>query len=258
MNRLLQTTFCLTLLGILAAWTSSSAEAVIIDDFTTAQSLVAAGADGTEDSGSVSDLVVPIDIIGGTRGTLLEKTGGLGSPPNAIRLNAIPVTSSMSINRDSGIAGRALLQWDGDDTTTPDDFADPTSNLSYLLGAAGDLTVGGGIGILLTVLEADLPGQTFELTLWDSAIAFTKLSLTTVPTAPPSFDLLFPFAAFSDPGFDFSSVGAITLAITGPVNSDLRLDVIGTYVPEPGAATLLGLGSVVALARLRRARRRVA
>ena len=244
--------------GVLAVAVSmvcsyTPALAVVIDPFDVDQ--VESDGTGGGDSGTAASL----GIIGGKRGVYVGKTSGPASASFVIKAVDDGTGGTFSVSRDSGTGGHALVQWDGDDTA-PTAF-DPTSNLSFLLddgaGAAGyDLTAGGTLGILVKVLVADVAGQTLEFKLFsDDATEVSTQSYALVGTAPPTIDVLFPWAGFAGTA-DLAGVKAITLAITGPVGSDLTIDLLGTYVPEPATAGIFGLGAIAILGRLRRSRSR--
>ena len=238
------------------AWACTPAQAVVvIDPFDFSQSLSDDTADGTGTSGSVAD----VGIIGGNRGLFVEKTSPVPPPPTSGVVKALAENGGFSVSRDSGIGGHALVQWDGDGVA-PAAF-DPTSNLSFLLddgvGVPGvDLTAGGGLGILVKVLIADVTGQTLTLRLYsDDASQVSVQSHVLLAAAPPASNLLFPWAGFGGTA-DPTRVKAITLSIEGPPGSDLSIDLIGTFVPEPATAGMFGFAAIAVMARMRRRGRR--
>jgi hypothetical protein len=189
----------------------------------------------------------------------VEKTTPAPPPPTSGEVEALAENGTFSVSRDSGIGGNVLVQWDGD-AVAPAAF-DPTSNLSFLLddgvGVAGfDLTAGGGLGILIKVLVADVVGQSVTLRLYsDDATQVSVQTHVLAATAPPDYDLLFPWAGFAGTA-NPTRVKAITMSVSGPPGSDLTMDLIGTYVPEPATATMFSLGAFAMFARLRHQRRR--
>lgn len=249
MSRLMRTIGLLAVLTSLA-WMSTTAQALVIDDFTSFQKEFDTTANGAGVFGSVVDGAV----FKGNRDLYVEKTLPVGTSSD---ITAMSEAGAFSVNRDSGVGGNVLLQWD-DDAVAPAAF-DPESNLSFLLGGV-DLTASAGIGIVVKILNAEVTTQTLHFTLWgaDDTVA-SELALSLPSTAPPSYDLFFPFANFTAVGgksaVNPASVNAITLAITGTNGADLTIDLVGTYAaPEPATAGMFGLSAVAILTRLRRKR----
>ncbi len=275
MSRLSQAMCWAVLSCFFVAWMASPASAVIvvdsIDGFGDNQYEAASGGNGGFDSGSVvvtSGLVAP-----SPRGVYVEKTSGSNNVNLKVEVVDDDFDTTFSVSRASNIGGHVLIQWDGD-ASAPIAF-NPLSNLSHLLGGGAgiNLTGGGALGILVRVLAADLAGQQLRFTLFGANGTVASEQYVTLPTVVPPgiYDALFPFVGDSNndgnnDGFTLragaatlpnpNAIRAMTLAITGPVGSDLTIDLLGIYVPEPAAAGMFGLGAVAILGRLQRSRSR--
>jgi hypothetical protein len=255
--------FCIAL-----AATPAAAIVIVnpIDTFGDAQYQAASGPNGDNnilDAGRT--VIVNSGLVASSgRSVFVEKTAGSVDVGKKVEAVVSNIDGSFSVSRASGIGGRVLVQWDGGtlDADAPAAF-DPLSNLTHQLngGSGIDLTAGSAVGLSIRVLDADLAGQQLTLTLFgvDNKVASEQSVVLPSVVPPGSFDALFPFVGFTQLGSALSSpnpnqIYAITLAITGPAGADVTLDLLGTYThaPEPGSASLLGLGGVALLARARR------
>ena len=177
--------------------------------------------------------------------------------------------SFLSFSNAAGVAATGVVRWDG--STAGSGVMD---NLSA--GPAGGASVSSinetGIGQFfgdpaggffeVLVISSDL-GFDFTLEIFTSATQWSSISLTAAAASqnfPGTLDTNIPLAAFLDcsnvipfpvtrcgsgGAVDFSNVGAFQLIInsTGQqVDVDLRLNSIGTAIPEPGSLALVGLG----------------
>lgn len=222
----------------------SSAHAVIIDSFDTAQTLQA-NSGTTSDSGSVGPTA---GIVGGHRDTVASWTSGPNNVDLAIDSGS---SSALDLNLGSDTLGDATIQWDGSDGSVA---LDPTG-----LGGV-DLTAGSTLNALgIEVLFDDSP---VNVTLrvftdagnWSSAV----LGLPGGIFAAQSHTLTFAsFTTQSGSGADFANVGAIEMFIDPQfAATDLTLDFIeSTFVPEPSSMLLAAIGFVGLIAAVRRRRR---
>ena len=202
-------------------------------------------------------------IVGGSRSVYVEKQSGSANP--ALKVEALDDTfsgSTFNVSRSAGIGGVALLQWDGQTTPEPPpanvgpQAYDPTHNLATNLMTV-DMLDGGAAGIVIRVLTTDIAGQELIVDLFGNSVTDRMTQSVIVPAVGGATDILFPWAGFSVTGSpNLSAIRAFTLSVEGPDGSDLSMDYIGTYVPEPASASMLGLGMVAIFARLRKRTRR--
>lgn len=201
-------------------------------------------------------------MVGGYRGAFVQKTSGSSS--EFLRVEALDDTtdgaSTFNVSRSSQIGGVALLQWDGDNN--PPNAFNPTSSLNTS-SAIVDLTSNSSAGIVIRMLSADLAGQQLTINLFgvggDPNLVSRAQQTVVLPSIAGATDILFPWANFAEIGFgalDYTNVSAITLSITGPVGSDLTMDYIATYVPEPASVSILTMGAAALVTHSLRKRRR--
>jgi hypothetical protein len=229
-------------LALLALF-ASSAGAVIIDDFETAQTLLANS--GTP---SASSSVGPAaGIVGGHRDAEAAWTSG----PNNVDLDIDTGTASaLDLSLGSDTMGSAKLQWDG---------ADGSISLDATGLGAVDLTAGATLNALgIKVLFDDLPVN-IQLFVYTNAGNWSSATLGLPGGIFSASSYTVPFASFTaggGGGASFSSVGAIEMVIQPQFGAtDLTLDFIeSTYVPEPSSVALsaLALAGLMACAWRRR------
>ena len=279
MNRQLRITGLLIMFAVFLTWSSPASAVTIVDSidgFGDAQYEFASGANNSNASGTV---VVSAGLVAPSgRSVYVEKTAGSNNVNLRVEALDDDIDTAFSVSRASNIQGNVLLQWDGDttDAGAPAAF-NPLSNLSFLLGGGAgiDLTNGNALGILVRILAADLAGQQLRITLFGADATVASEQLVNLPTVVPpgSFDALFPFLGdgnndgFND-GFTLragaastpnpNAIRAFTMSITGPTGSDLTIDLLGTYVPEPATASMFGFATLAVMARLRRRKPRSA
>jgi hypothetical protein len=237
------------LLGVLGLGAARPAPAaLVVDDFSTAQSAVIA-ADGP--STASSSQTAP-EALGGERDLLVTRTDGSGE------LSAT-VDDGMSgwliFSAGADAAGDLAVTWDGPDADPLQ--LDPTGLGGADLGSAG-------LDAFSVSASADLP-TSLVLRVYDASDASGNTwSAATLPVsggggAPVPQRV--PFASFTGTGSggpaDFGNVGAVTLEVSGPAGLDLIVDSV-RVVPEPRGAAGAALAALALVAAGRRARERAA
>lgn len=230
--------FCLFGVTALAA----SAAPILIDNFDTSQTLsVAAG--GVNPTSVQGFVATGANSIGSLRDVVLTRTSGLGAMDFIV--NEVGVEGVAQYNSSSAAAGNALLIWDGNGNG----LVDPTG-----LGGV-DLTDGGLNTLVQALVRSDLISP-MSMTIYTSAGNFSTFAFSSPGggTGLPFTVFNLPFVGFvpTGTGADFSNVGAITLALTGPTGLDLQLDLLATSeIPEPATFLLSGT-ALIGLAMLGR------
>ena len=255
----------LSVVGCLAL-SATTAQAVpvaqMLDDYDVEQYLFTPAGVGSFAGSTVVD--GGSSIVGSSRSVYIEKTAG--SSNSVLRVEALDDiadgASTFNVSRSAGIGGVALLQWDGQNTPEPppanigpQSFV-PTQNLATNIMSI-DMLAGNAAGIVIRVLSADVDGQTLTVDLFGNTAGDRMTQAVVIPSIVGATDILFPWAAFSTIGSpNLNAIRAFTLSLEGPLGSDITMDYIGTYVPEPASASMLGLGMVAIFARLRKRSRR--
>ena len=239
--------------GAIAAATSFSAFAGVVDDFTTVQVLI----DSTANGSAVTSSVIGAGILGTERDASISATQIIipGQDPN------VNVTSGfLSLNSPSGSAGTLNVQWDG---------LDNSPSLAFGLGNFDLTGAGANLGFLIKTHNADAP-FTFSVGAYNSAGQFSVVTFNgheTLGFQVNPVESFIPFAGFGACGFsggdvvsvvcggggvNFSSLNALELTIVGTADLDLSIAEV-TTVAEPGALVLMG-SALFGLAAFRRRR----
>lgn len=221
--------------------TSADAVTIMIDDFTTAQSVSVTAGDVPP---TVTDNQAVGDVLGGFRTLDLEV-----SPPNA----GSALGASLISTGVLGMAPSDLLAL----STSP--FIEATASVTYGVAAGGaslgDLTAGmTNDKFFFEILSGDLPGATFSATVTDGG----GMSATVTESLVAGFS---PFQAFADfVGVDFTDVASLTFTLESPLGTSSFDGSIGSIsaVPVPASALLLlgGLGGFAAFSSSKRRRRK--
>ncbi len=240
----MKTKFILSIFFILAM--ASSADAYLIDNFSTDQSLLVP-VNGSLFN-SVNDGIDPF-IIGSERDVYVTAIGG---------------AADLQVTSDAGGSGRfavegtsmqnwsATIQWDG---------ADGAASLNQTGLNHMDLTAGGHDRFKMLLWESDHPMNNSGITLE----IFSDNGWSTYSTGPlnpvwqPGQEYSISFGSFQiggGAGADFTNVGAIQLTMASSMGAhDIQLDYLKTgTVPLPGAVYLLGSG-LIGLMAIRRKKR---
>lgn len=210
-------------LGIAATLVASmfaagSAQALIIDSFTTAQSAVVVGSAAPA---TLSGNVIGGGMISADRDITVNKTAGPGGVVNA----AIAEVTGGILGASNGPTtdSNVHVLWDG--------------------FAATDLTAGGATGFFLALPAPIDNTLKIDFNVNGSASTITKTFLN----GASGSDFFFAFADFSAPSA-FTGVSSIEMVLysTGPA-WDAQVDLVETRdrppeLPEPGTLGLIGLG----------------
>lgn len=256
--------------GLLAAMTVSfGAQAATIDLFSTNQGPHTDNTPDPTDTGAiiasgVGDSVGLNDptILGGNRDlfvSLLNNNGtGTPNPPGSRNATVAIENGQFDFSTSTQTAGRAQIQWDGNEGTTAIDFIGLRDG-----GPTGiDLTAGGTLThFALGIVFSDL-GFNFEISLYTDSTNWTKIALEAQEHLVPATTLI-PFSVFGLPSGTFpdGSGGFVTVTQTGSgvdltnlgaavvdidrIGEKLAIDLSVTSVttvPEPSVLALLGLG----------------
>ncbi len=217
-------------LGLLAG--TGRAGALVIDDFSTDQTVILIG--GAPDSTS-SQISGP-GILGGERDmemTLLSSMGIVMAASGGTLNYAHAATTT----------GTGLIVWDGPDGAAT---LDP-------IGLGGiDFTAGGEDKIAIPLLVSSLAAPMI-LTAYTDAANYSTATLPLPGNVPPQarLSVLFTnFVAAGGTGADFTNIGAFSLYIDGSLTQGLVAE-IESMVPEPSTATLLLFG-ILGIVTIRR------
>ncbi len=215
---------------VLALGLAQAAWALPIDDFSTVQSVVSAV--GAPAAQTVSNGVASPTSIGGARTIVLARTAGIGLASIDVDVSQDDV---LSFDTGSAVVANGRLLYDGN----TDDVLDPTG-----LGGV-DASDGGASAVLRVVARSDLAAL-LRVSFFTDASNFSvaEIALPGTGTDAPFQVIDVPFTAFvaTGGGADFSSIGAVSVAFSGPASLDLQIDRIETIVPEPGTLLLLVAG----------------
>ncbi len=180
-----------------------------------------------------------VGILGGYR-DLYVNTGtvsGSGTKGTSAFINTS--TGSLIVNNDSGVAGTAVVVWDGSHAITADPRIDANIDTNGLGGVNFTLSPG-SYGVLLDIPSIDL-NVNATLDLWDTSGNKASLTLFNLSAGP----VVFQFADFvtNNALLNLNQIGAVRLTLTGPAAWDGQFKLIGvTTTPEPSTLALFGLG----------------
>jgi PEP-CTERM motif len=255
-----------------------AANAVVIDLFDVLQDelTVSGGSAATNQWSQVGSVGEPT-IFGGFRDLGIgflnpNQTSSSGNATIGVveGINVGAGNRFLSFSNDTGVAATGVVRWDGNTAgsgTMASAFAGPAGGLSQSSineTGTGGLFFGDPLGgfFEILVVSSDL-GFEFTLEIFTSDTQWSSISLTAAALSqnfPGTLDTNIPLAAFLDcsnvipfpvtrcgsgGAVDFNNVGAFQFIInsTGQeVDVDLRLNSIGTAIPEPGSLALVGLG----------------
>lgn len=219
------------------------------------------------------------DIIGGERDVTFTNPGAVGESASGgstlfIGVDPIAMDAVLRISSDDGTSSAGSLIYDGTGGATGEVNLDNSGAGDVDAADNVDLVNPTGLGgldfstfqaFLFEIQNAD-QGLTATVSIWDTAGGFASVTVT-VPVvssspgpgefaspllAPIPFDVFLglPVAippgfvvnsVTDDPGFDFSSIGAIAFGIETEEDADLRLGLI-VAAPEPSTLAIFGAG----------------
>jgi len=227
---------------VIALLLAASARAsLIIDPFTTAQTVFAGGVNPA----TMAEGKVTPGAIGGNRLLTVQRTTGTGI------VYADVSGGLLSHGNGPANAGIVSASYDGNADTT----FDPTTGLGGI-----DLTQGGTNNGLVFNYHADLAGAVISARIYSSPTDFSVGSFNTLATGTftgPGITNGILFSSMTvggGSGANFSSVRGVVLSIDGSNVPALDLQissVLSDVVPEPASLSLLAIGSLITLRRRR-------
>ncbi len=218
---------------------ATSANAVIIDDFSVDQMVMATSA--STDASAVNGA----GIIGGERELIARNVVGSGALSEVVNMTT---EGKLDFSLDVDTIGQGKIVYDGDDN--PDgSISDSSPNRTGLGGI--DFTADGHTALALGVCIADFPFEVIYR-VWDMDENDSSYTLAIPGGIFADTEFLVPFSDFTGSA-DFSNIGAVKVLINPMFgNTDLQLDYIRTDVPTPGALALAGAAGLLGARRRRR------
>jgi hypothetical protein len=229
--RLLVTGTYIALVGLVLLAGTGRAGALMIDEFSTDQTVLWLGGPG-----STGSQVSGAEILGGERDMEVTLVSNIG---------VVMAASGGTLNYAHAFNSEAtgLIVWDGPDGAAT---LDPTG-----LGGV-DFTAGGEDKIVIPLLLSNLAAP-ITLTAYTDGANYSTAMLSLPGNVPPQTRLSVFFTDFSaaaGAGADFTNIGAFSLYIDGSSTPGLVAG-FESLVPEPSTATLLLFG-ILGIVTIRR------
>lgn len=203
----------------------SVASALLIDDFSAAQSLQASVSGGTE----VTSSVAGAGILGGERDLYLLLTTG----------------SSATIDVSSGSASYAEVDASDSQLYVSWDGADNSAVIDQIGLGGIDLTAGGSQNALsVQILLNNQPAANLGFLAHTSASEYSIIYFSAPSGASTQTIPFADFVPLAGTGADFANIGALSFfSDPGVAGQSVQLGAIQTAAtPEPGSGSLLLLG----------------
>jgi hypothetical protein len=219
---------------VLLAWAEDS-EALLIDDFSTDQTLVVITPDV-----SANSQIPGSGILGGERDVEVTLVASIG-------ITMAVSGGNFAYGQLGASLGTTRIVWDGMDG---DSLLNPTG-----LGGIDFTEAGAEDQIAIPLLVSNSSSQV-TLEAYTDAANFSRATVSLPGSVPPQQSLSVRFVDFTDAGVsggaDFTNIGAFSLYIDGSSTPGLTA-VFDTVMPEPSTGTLLLFG-ILMLASIRRYR----
>ena len=233
--RLLAAGTYIALVGLVLLAGTGGAGAILIDDFSTDQTVIQLGGAPS----STSSQVLGSGILGGAREMEVTLLSSIGM---------VMAASGGTLNyAHAAVAtGTGLIVWDG-----PDGPA-----IWNPIGLGGiDFTNGGAeTEVAIPLLFSD-PSAPMILTAYTDGTNYSTASVSLPGNVPPLAMLSVLFTNFvaapGGTGADFTNIGAFSLYIDGSSTQGLAVELAGVTNPEPSTATLLLFG-ILGIVTIRR------
>lgn len=221
--------YAVAVLGLYA----SCAQAFLIDDFDSYQSVVIMSAAPT----SKVDVLADPAVLGGWRKISVLKTAGGTGFTNVVAAEAsadVGNPNTFQVSNGTFSDSTVTLTWDGNGGG---------------LGGVDITDAGAATGIFISLLVTDLP----QTSLRFDAVSSSGASSASVlfASAQAGVDVFLPFSSFVGSA-NFTQLNGLSLTLDGAVSWDAAFDNLRTAaapiiqsttaVPEPASLALLGLG----------------
>lgn len=211
---------------------SGTANALLIDDFDSYQSVFITAAAPT----SKLDVLADSAVLGGWRSISVSKTSGGAGFTNAVASESNgDGQKTFQVSNGTYSDSTVILTWDGNGGG---------------LGGIDITDAGASTGVFIKLLVTDLPLANLKFDLASASGTSSKSILFT--SAMAGVDLYVPFSGFVGTA-DFSHLNSFKLTMDGAVGWDAAFDTLRTAaapvattsssdLPEPAPVALLGLG----------------
>ncbi|MFN7925226.1 MAG: PEP-CTERM sorting domain-containing protein [Bryobacteraceae bacterium] len=214
----------------------ANAATVIIDSFTTTQSVTISGGSSPPNTTADTGVVTGAASAGGARNIMLTRTFGTGTDQSKVNSGAAPNPDILEFSVAANDLVNLLVLYDGG-----------TDNVNSQ-GLNLNLQIAGSNPRFEFLSRSDLAG-TVTLTIYSgTGNASASFNLPALGFGATPFTLSsIPYASFA--GVNFANVKAITLGIQGSSGLDAQLDILQAKtddappgIPEPATLALTGAG----------------